>query len=252
MTIPKAEPWRMCIAAVEGWGKTTVGANAPSPAFLMARGETGYTTLLARGLAPAVPSVELCEWQHTLDTISDLAVNANGIKTVVLDAGSGFERQCVSHVCDRDFAGDMGEKGFSSFGKGYEVAAVEWLKLLSALDTLRLKQGVNILILSHIQVKQFKNPLGADYDRYVSDMHHKIWSPTFKWVDVSLFGQYITVIDREQKGKGKAIGGTERVCYTSRRDAWDAKNRHAMPEAIDIPSDPALTYATIAPYINPL
>lgn len=245
MSSPVIEPWRMVFTAVEGFGKTTLAANAPSPAILMARGETGYRTLLGHGLAPAVPAVELDSWQHTLDTVGDLIADAQGIKTLCFDALSGFERQCSAYVCNRDFNGDFGEKGFSSFQRGYGISATEWLKLLVALDTLRLKQGVNILILSHIQISPFKNPDAADFDRFVPDIHHKLWSPTFKWADAVLFGRYLTVIDKEQKGKGKGIGGTDRVVYTQRRDAFDAKNRFGLPEAIDLSNDPREMYSTI-------
>lgn len=250
MASPVSEPWRMVFTAVEGFGKTTIGANCPGAAMLMARGETGYRTLLAHGLVPAIPTVELDSWQHTLDTVADLTADAQGIKTIVFDALSGFERQCNLAVCDRDFKGDFGDKGFSSFQRGYDIAAMEWHKLLAALDTLRLKQGVNVMILGHIQIKPFKNPDGADFDRFVPDVHHKLWSPTFKWADAVLFGRYLTVIDKEQKGKGKGIGGTERVVYTQRRDAFDAKNRFAMPEAIDIPNDPSLMFSTIFSHIT--
>jgi hypothetical protein len=187
---------------------------------------------------------------QTLDTVADLIADPQGIKTLVFDAISGFERQCNVAVCDRDFKGDFGDKGFSSFQRGYDIAAMEWHKLLAALDTLRLKQGVNVMILGHIQIKPFKNPDGADFDRFVPDVHHKLWSPTFKWADAVLFGRYLTVIDKEQKGKGKGIGGTERVVYTQRRDAFDAKNRFAMPEAIDVPNDPSLMFSTIFAHIT--
>jgi len=252
MSVPTPEPWRVVFTAVEGFGKSTLASYAEKPAILMSRGETGYRTLLAHGLAPAVQAVELTEWQHTIDTIAELTEDSQGIKTLCLDALSGFTDQCIKYVCNRDFNGDFGEKGFSSYQRGYGIAAAEWIKLLVALDALRLKQNVKILILSHVQITPFKNPEGADFDRYTPDIHAKLWSPTFKWSDATFFGRYITVIDQEnqKKTKGKGIGGTERVVYTQRRDAYDAKNRYAMPEGIDISNDPSLMFNEIFSHIT--
>jgi hypothetical protein len=153
-------------------------------------------------------------------------------------------------VCQRDFGGDWGEKGFLSFHKGYHLAVNDWLTLLQRLDHLRAKSGTNIVLLSHSAVKPFKNPQGPDFDRYVASCHDTTWSATSKWADAVLFGNFITVIDdqtqqQRKAQKGKGIGGTDRVVYTARRDAWDAKNRLGMPEVIDLPNDPAQTWPTV-------
>lgn len=248
-----SEPeWRapkIVLSAVEGWGKTSAGAHAPNPAILMASGETGYETLLSAGLVPNVPRVELAEWQHTIETVEDMIVNANGIETVVFDALGGFERQCHEEVCRRDFKGDWGEKGFASYQKGYDIALRDWLVFLSRLEALQKSQGTTIVLLSHIKISTFKNPDGADYDRWVSDVHHKTWGQTAKWADDVFFGNFLSVIEdvkvSKATKKGKGTGGTSRIVYTERRDAWDAKNRHGMPEYIDIPNDPTQTWATI-------
>ena len=105
-----------------------------------------------------------------------------------------------------------------------------------------------ILILSHVRIRPFKNPLGPDYDRYEADCHQKTWSVTHKWCDAVLFGNFFTVVDTGKDAgakKGKGIGGTQRVLYTQRRDGFDAKNRFGMPECIDIPANPAQVWTTI-------
>jgi len=243
---PVFQPPRIILNAVEGWGKTTMGTYAPNPAILMATGETGYTTLLGAGLVPNVDAAHIATWEELLAMLD----HVGGHDTVVLDALGGFERLCHVNVCDRDFNGDWGERGFASYKRGYEVAVNEWLKLLVKLDQLR-SEGITILILSHCKIKTFKNPLGADYDRYVSDVHDKTWAATAKWGDAVLFGNFYSVVDTERGGKpealkkGKGIGGTERIVYTERRDAFDAKNRYGMENEIDIPNDPSKSWNTI-------
>lgn len=243
------KPPRIVLNAVEGWGKTSMGAYAPSPAILMAAGETGYDTLLGAGLVPIVPRVELGEWAHTIQTIEELTADPQGIETLVLDALGGFERQCHEMVCARDYNNDWGEKGFTSYHKGYEVALKDWLLFLSRLERLQAAHGVTVLLLSHARVGPYKNPLGPDYDRWVADCHHKTWGATARWADAVIFGNFFTVVeggkigDKPQKGKG--IGGTQRIVYTERSDPFDAKNRYGMPEVLDIPDDPSQIWPTV-------
>lgn len=243
------QPPRIIINAVEGFGKTTAGAYADNPAILMAQGETGYETLLAAGLVPQVDRVLVTSWDSLLAIVNRFIAEDTGHKTLVLDAIGGFERLCHQLVCDRDFGGDWGERGFASYQKGYDLAIGEWLKLLAALDQLRDKRGTAIVLLSHCKVKTFKNPLGADYDRWTSDVHDKTWSVTAKWSDAVFFGNFFTIVEGGKTGdkprKGKGTGGTQRVIYAQRRDAFDAKNRYGIGESFDLPSDPSAMWTTI-------
>ncbi len=237
---------RIVVNAVEGWGKTTLGAYAPKPAILMSRGESGYVTLKQSGLAPDADCIELASWQDTLALIDDLIEDPGEHETVVFDALGGFERLCHERVCARDFSNDWGEKGFGSFQKGYDVSVPEWLNLLSRLDRLHATHGLPIIMLSHSKVKSFKNPMGSDFDRYIADCNEKTWGVTHKWADAVLFGTFATVTQEDKKTKRvKGIGGVERVIYTTRRDAFDAKNRYSLPDQIDIPNDPTAVWSTV-------
>lgn len=241
-------PPKLILNCVEGWGKTTCAAYCPKPAILMARGETGYETLLGSGSVPTVPRTLINSWPELIAFL-DTQIEQQELpyKTLALDALGGFERLCHEFVCQRDFKGDWGDKGFSSFQKGYEIAIADWLKLLHKLDQIHAK-GVMLLLLGHTQIKPFKNPMGEDFDRYISDIHHKTWGVTHKWADAAFFGTYLTVVDKIS-GRAKGIGGADRVIYTQRRDAFDAKNRYGMPEEISIPNDPAQIWSTLWQHI---
>ena len=251
------QPPRLVVNAVEGFGKTTIMAYADHPAILMADGETGYLTLLAAGLVPAVDRVLITTWPDVLAVVDRFIAEDTGHKTLCLDAMGGFERMCHQHVCSRDFGGDWGERGFASYQKGYDVSVTDWLQLLARLDRLRATRGTTIILSSHCKVKTFKNPLGADFDRYTSDVHDKTWSATAKWTDAVFFGNFFTVVEggatpqgKSQGRKGKGVGGTQRVIYAQRRDAFDAKSRYSTPESFNLPDDPAASWATIHSQIS--
>lgn len=234
--------------AVEGWGKTSCAAHADDSVLLLSRGEDGYQTLFEHDRVPARPFKVVSTWPDVLAEIDALAIADKAPSLLALDAIGGFERLCHEHVCATEFKGEWGERGFLGYMRGYETAIPEWLKLLDRLDRYRVKHNAGVLLLSHCRVRPFKNPLGADFDRYVSDVHDKTWGVTHRWADACLFGNFFSVVDSPDaagKKKGKGIGGTERVIYTERRDAFDAKNRFGMPEQIDIPADPSKAWATI-------
>ena len=250
---PKLDPPRIVFNAVEGYGKSTLGAFSPNPMYLMARGETGYRPLLAKGLVPQVDTVldasgepkEIGSWNELLNIVDHLIANPTGHQTLVFDALGGFERLCHEHVCLTKFSGDWGEKGFSSYQRGYDVSVPDWLTLLQRLDRLRMTRGMAVLFLSHCKVKTFKNPDGADYDRWICDAHEKTWGVTHKWADAVLFGDFF-MLPTTEKGRTKAKGGQERIVYTQHTATRDAKNRYALPPQLRLPNDPAGMWTVLA------
>lgn len=229
-------PSRVIMHGVEGVGKTSWAANAPKPIFLMARGETGLETLIDSGRLPEVPhfpeSMSFDDLMSSLEWIRD---SSHEYKTVVIDTLNGLERLCHEHVCKRDFGNDWGKHGFISYMAGFEISLADWRLLLNLLDEIRKKKKMSVICLCHTRVNTFKNPEGADFDRYAPAMHQKTWELTHRWADHVLFANFYTVVEVESNSKkGKAVGGQQRVMYTERHAAYDAKNRAGLPEEIEM------------------
>jgi hypothetical protein len=237
-------PNRAIVHGPEGSGKSSLGACAPRPVFLMTRGETGLETLIDAGRVPETPHFpEVQNWEELLVAVQSLLEETHDYRTLVLDTLNGCERLCHEYVCERDFNGQWGRDGFTAFMTGYEVALGEWRLFLEALDRLRVQRRMSILALAHTRISTFKNPEGPDYDRYTVDVHAKTWGLTHKWADLVLFLNFVSHIEaRKSDTKGKARGGSRRVLYTARTAAFDAKNRHGLPEQIDAGSSAAETW----------
>lgn len=243
-------PPRIVLAAVEGWGKTTFGAFAPHPVILKAEGESGYDTLLGQGLVPQCDGSNITDWQQLLDSLDWLADNG-GYQTVVLDALRGFEKLCHNAVCQREYEGEWGEKGFTSYQKGYKVAVNDWMHLIARLDRCHTKQGMAVILLSHTTVAAFKNPVAADYDRYTPDVSKETWAPTCGWADAVLFGTFVATIEKKKgDAKQKAIGDDKRRVYCTQSPGYIAKNRYGMPDLIDIPDDHTQVFSTIVSHMQ--
>lgn len=217
-----------------GIGKTSIGAATPNPVFLIDDQEDGVSTLKASKLIaadlPVLPAVQT--WEEVLEALTALDAE-HGYKTLVIDTLGGLERLCHEFVCRTEFKGVWGEKGFSGYARGYEVSLPHWREMLNKLDRLRQHRGIRILALAHSIVRPFKNPEGDDYDRYIADMHHKTWAVTHKWADMILFANYYVEID-DSGARTKGKGGQSRFFNTEYHAAYDAKNRHGLPPAIEM------------------
>lgn len=232
-------PPRLIINGLEGTGKTSLAAAADS-GILMARDETGYETLFNAGRVPARPNVRIESWEQLLAQLEALILQPkHTFRWLALDALGGFEQLCFEHVCTNEYGGN--NQKFLDYGKGAHASMREWLKLLQSLDRLREKQNMGILILSHVTVKRFDAPGAQSYDRFIAACHQKTWDLTHKWSDAALFFTFNVVLDKD----GKASGVGQRVIYTERADAYDAKNRFGMPPIIPIKEDPAQAWETI-------
>lgn len=233
-------PSRVIVHGTEGVGKSSFAAAAPKPYFLMARGETGLETLIDSGcVGETAHAPELQTWTEMLDILNALRTEDHTHKTLCLDAANGFERLCHEHVCATQFNNDWGKSGFVSYMQGYDASLTPWREFLSLLDAIRAERKMGIIVLCHTKVTPFRNPMGADFDRYQPDLHHKTWALTHRWADIVMFANFYTVITDEVKAgkgpaRGKGSGGTDRILSTERSAAFDAKNRHSLPEEISM------------------
>ncbi len=238
-------PSRVVIYGCEGGGKTSIAAFAPSPVFSMTPRETGLLTLIDNGLCPPTDHFDECvTWNDLLAQVRFLTENEHKNRTYVVDAATGAEAMCFAHVIREKYHGD--QQKFADFDKGAAVALNEWAKFLMMLDELRAKRRMSIMILAHAKVATLKNPEGEDYDRYTARMHKLTWGATFEWADVVGFLNFETFVKKDRGGsKAKGYGGEDRIIYTQRTAAFDAKNRLGLPSEIRLPRDHEKGFSTL-------
>jgi hypothetical protein len=215
-------PLRVLVYGTEGVGKSTFAAGAPSPIFLC--GEEGTNHLdVAR-----FPKVE--QWTDALDAIRVLRSEPHEYKTLVIDTYDSLESPCWAHVSQAAGKRDIEDFGY---GKGYVAAFGEWQHLFAELEALRRERGMIILTIAHAQIRSFKNPAGADYDRYTLKVHEKAAGLAKEWHDVVLFARHEEYV-RDESGRAKGFSTGARVVHTVRSAAWDAKNRFDLPETLPL------------------
>lgn len=218
---------RLMLSGIEGIGKSTFGANAPSPIFLGV--EDGSLHL------PVKRTPKISRWVDALHAVDLLVKETHPFKTCVVDTVDHLEPLLWDHICERD-----DEKSIESygFGKGYTAALDEWRRFLRKLEALRAKD-INVLLIAHTHLKAFKNPQGPDFDRYELKLNIKAGGLLKEWCDAVLFAAYETWSVKEDKKdkKGKGVSNGQRSIYTERTAAYDAKNRFGLPPQLPLSWD---------------
>lgn len=217
----------------EGIGKSSLAAKFPEPGFIDTEGSTGNMDV-ARFDKPT-------SWTFMLQQLEYVKQNLP-FKTLVIDTVDWAERMAIEHICNINQKASIEDFGY---GSGYIKLEEEMGRFLNLLQDI-VDQGINIVLTAHAQIRKFEQPdeMGA-YDRYELKLGKKTSARTSslvkEWADMVLFINYKTYsVATDDKGrKHKAQGGT-RTMFATHHPAWDAKNRHGLPD--ELPLD----YAHIA------
>jgi hypothetical protein len=229
-------PELMLVYGPDGTGKTTLAAGAPAPLILGA--EEGSNNLDVERLGIA----SLLEMKTTL---SELVTEKHNHKTLVLDSADWFEKIVWGNVIEnwKPKIYSIDEPGF---GKGRVRAFEIWLEILPMITACR-NHGMNVIILAHSKVKKFEDPQTPQgYDRYMLALqdgpNSDVAGLLRQYVDTLLFMNTETLTTADDKRRG--FGEGQRVLYTERRPAFDAKNRDGLPFTINIPNsrDPKVVW----------
>jgi len=223
----KVRPLRLVLDGVEGVGKSTFGSRAPRPIFLGPEEGTDHLDV-ERFPAPRT-------WPEVFDAIRTLGTQEHPYQTLVVDTLDWFEPILWDFLCDRDGKANIEDYGY---GKGYVAAVDEWRRFLAALDRLREVKGMHIILLAHAWIRPFKNPEGDDFDRYEMKLHQKAAGLIKEWADCVLFANHETLATKDAKTKRvRGVSTGARLIYTTRTAAYDAKNRHDLPESLPLDWD---------------
>lgn len=218
----RARAQKVVIYGPEGIGKSTFAAEFPNAVFIDTEGSTDNMDV-ARLDKPT-------SWTMLINEIAFIKANPTECGTLVIDTIDWAEALAVNYICSQH-----GKQGIEDFGwgKGYTFVQEEMGRFLNSLSDL-VDMGINVVLTAHAQIKKFEQPdeMGS-YDRYELKLGKKTSSQTAplvkEWADMVLFANYKTLVMTAENGKKKAQGG-ERVMYTNHRPAWDAKNRHGLPD----------------------
>ena len=207
------------IYGVPGVGKTTFAAQFPAPYILdLERGAERYDV-------PHNSDIEtFSEFRQVLATLPP------GTGTVIIDTFDELEKMIVQHVMNRENVDSLNKIG-GGYGRGWLAVYEQFGQVISDLDRIRIKQGMNIVLVGHSTIKHFEPADSAGYDRYTFACYEKNNDMLRRWSDITLFARFDSIVVEDgQNAKVKSNG--KRVAYTVSNPCWDAKSRWKLPEKI--------------------
>jgi hypothetical protein len=221
----------------EGIGKSTFAALFPDPLFVDIEGSTKHMDVKRLD----TPS----SWTMLIEQVIYVRLHPDVCQTLVIDTADWAEALCTSHVCakaQKDGIEDFG------YGKGYAYLAEEFGNLLNLLTEV-IGLGIHVVLTAHAQIRKFEQPdEAAAYDRWELKLQKKTAPLVKEWADMVLFVNYKTFVVKDAKTQKATAQGGKRVMYTSHTPAWDAKNRHDLPDELPFDKNklvPALASAIV-------
>jgi len=217
------EPYRVLLYGVEGVGKSTFGAQAPRPVFISSERGTSHLDV-AR-----FPEAE--SWNDVFDAVIDLRSNNHDHKTLVIDTLDWLEPLNFKYVCAQK---EWESVDKPAYGAGYNAARDEWVSLLIELDALQQKRrDMGIVMLAHANVRKHKHPELDEFDRFEMALNRASAKRIREWCRDVLFADYEVLTFKEGQ-RMRTIGDGARFIHTNWKPAFDAKNRHNLPDKLPL------------------
>jgi hypothetical protein len=222
----------------EGVGKTGLIADMPDPLMIDIEGGSAEIEIARYPFRDEPGGYIPRSYEDVLGAVEDLIANpGHGYRTLGLDTADALEGLLHTYICKRDCEPNVEGYGF---GKGYKVAVAEFRLLLSRLNVLRHRDGMNIAFAAHAKAKTFKNPEGPDYDRwqivgddlFTAELRGRCDNVGF----IHFEGGGAKLADEGKSKSARARGWDtgRRLIELVRTAAWDAKTRLAVPAQIEL------------------
>lgn len=221
-TEKEKRPVRVLCYGVEGVGKSTFAAKAPSPIFICPEGGVDE-------IQGAVEMPQIGSWKDIRESVKELITGKHEFQTLVLDSIDWIEK--LAHA---EIIGDSKKdiiRANGGYGAGFRQSEQMHRELIEDLATLREKRKMHVVAIGHYQIKTVKDPESVvEYDGYSIKLHDQVSGLWREWVDAVLFARFKAhVKPGGDDGKTVALGTGERVVYTEQRPAFQAKNRFGLP-----------------------
>jgi hypothetical protein len=218
-------PPRIILLGVPKIGKSTFACGANSPIAMPVRGEEGIDDI-------DVSKTPVCQsFNETIGWLGTLHNQQHNYQTAVVDSVSTLQALIWEETCRVNGKVDCIEKVGGGYGKGFTEALKYWQLLTQWLDALRTDRNMASILIGHVKVKRFDDPISGSYSQYQFDVHDTAASLLFRWADAILFCNTKTVVVSEDVGfnkkvkTAKDIATGQRFLYTQERPSHPGGGR---------------------------
>jgi len=218
-------PPRILIMGVPKIGKSTFGASAPNPIFI--RTEDGLDTVLDN--YPDAMAYPIAKgFEEVMNNLRELATEDHDRKTVVVDSVDWLEPLIFKEVIRDQNKANVKSIEDIGFAKGYIFALTYWQRFIDALNYLRMKKGMTVILISHTVIKTFTSPEHDAYNIHAAKLHEKASAKLEEFSDAILFAHHDVTVT----GEGKVVGGRNRILRCTPTPTTKTGSRYDLPDKI--------------------
>ena len=226
----KAKPPCVIIHGEPGIGKTTLGACAPDPVFILTEDGLGNLEV------PAFPLAK--SFDEVMESIGSLYEEDHEYKTLVIDSLDWLEPLIWQHVCETWTDKKGVQKRLQSiedagYGKGYIEAIGYWRMFFDGLRALRDAKNMTVIMIAHSAKVKVEDPMLPAYDTMDLKLHKRAAAIAEEYADVILFAQLHTATTTD-KERTRATSNGSRIMHTVGQPAFLAKNRYNLPTPLPL------------------
>ena len=218
----KIAPPRIVVYGMEGIGKSTLGANFPSPIFIQT--EDGLSEI---GPSRFPLARKLSDVEAQLET---LCIESHDFSTVVVDSLDWLERLIWDVVCEGAKVSNIEKIGYA---RGYTYALEHWRKILNQLTRLH-DRGMIVLLLAHALSEDYSDPEIAAMKRFTPRLHKTARSLIAEYVDA-------VFLATRKYGAAKGDMGNPRILRTEPSPYQVAKSRYSIPGELPLDANAVLS-----------
>lgn len=227
----------ICCYGDEGIGKSKFAANAPNPVFIFTENSIGTLD---------VPRWNAKSFEDVMEMTATLLNEDHNFNTVVYDTLDWLEPKVWQYLLKQQPTTEKGKPVVNiedyGFGRGLKFALDYWNEFLQLVDELRVKKNMAVIFLAHSTLQKITPPDGDSYDSWTLKLQNSdkvsAKDKITEYCDAVLFANWRVALTEEELGfnktRNRGMGAGERIVYTEKRPAWDAKNRYSLPAQIHI------------------
>ena len=219
---------KILIYGTEKIGKTTFGVNTPNPILMSI--EDGARNIKRNDSKEFDELDDIDSWDKCMRVVQDLTRYNHDYKTLVIDSIDWLERRCHQRIIgNRDTDLTRVNGGFQA---GPRDAQRRHSDLLYNLDYLQQKRGMNIVAISHYQIKKYTDPLMEEgFDMFMPKCEPMVSALWREWSEAIIFVAQPMTLRDQGNPKKKTRGGEcqDPVAYTVATPQYMAGNRYGLP-----------------------
>lgn len=234
-----------------GIGKSSFAANAPNPVFIFTENSLGKLDVPRFTFdEPGNPIQRevAANYEEVMESLSSLLFDEHDYKTVVIDTLDWMEPLVWNYLIRQQPTSQSGviirNIDDYGYGRGYKLAIDCWNDFLAMLGALRSQRNMLVMLVAHETKEKITPPDGVGYDAYTLKLQNSekvsAKDKVVEYSDIVLFANWKVATTEEKTGSGKdqkrnrGVGSGERIVYTEKRPAYEAKNRYKLPERIHV------------------